>query len=224
MTRCDRFEREGLLRLEQGLPLDDHFETCPDCRKARATYERLRQEIAAAGSHREPPAHWQARVWAAIEEGRRRRRRSWWPWLLVPVAAALISVVVFLPQSPPGLEARALEVEVQRGGAVVLRGEGAQPGDRLLLRAHTGALPNAELRVYRQDTELVLRCSTEPPCVRQGDELRASLVLDSVGAYQPLLLLSSQPLPEPISGLDRDAGAALAAGARVHLGDELEVR
>src|SRR5687768_6688898 len=41
-TRCDRFEAEALLLLEQGQPLDEHFSSCSDCLEARAAYDRLR--------------------------------------------------------------------------------------------------------------------------------------------------------------------------------------
>lgn len=34
-STCQRFEQEGLLRVERGLPLDAHFDTCPACRAAR---------------------------------------------------------------------------------------------------------------------------------------------------------------------------------------------
>lgn len=225
MKLCDRFEREGLLRLEQGLPLDEHFETCPDCRAARAAYDRLRNEIALAGSRREPPAHWQARVWAAVERRSKRSSLSW-RWLLAPGVAAAVAAVLLLVvgRAPEGPTFATLQVETETGGGAVRRGDEVHPGDRLILRATTGGARHAELRVYLHDTELVLRCSTEPPCIRHEDALEATLVLDALGSYQSLLLVSDRPLPEPSSGLDGDAGAALAAGAQVRLGEEVPVR
>ncbi|HEX5718722.1 MAG TPA: hypothetical protein VF179_21355, partial [Thermoanaerobaculia bacterium] len=82
----------------------------------------------------------------------------------------------------------------------------------------------SELRVYRNDTELILRCSTEPPCSRRRGELTASVVLDGVGRYQPLLIFSEEPLPDIASNLDTDTDAALAAGAEIEMGSEVVVR
>jgi hypothetical protein len=226
MRTCDRFEREGLLLVERGEPLGEHFQACPDCRAALAAYERLRFDLAAAGARYEAPAHWQARVRAALAS-RRQRRRWRWSTLLIPagvagaVAAATLLVVIHEPRSE---SIAALEVEIVAGGEVTRRGAAAHPGDRLHLRARTAGGEHAELRVYRHDAELVLRCSTEPPCVRDGDLLQATLRLESLGTYQTLLLVSERPLPPPLAGLDRDVGAALEAGARAHLGDEVQVR
>jgi hypothetical protein len=222
---CDRFESEGLLRLEQGLPLGDHFETCPDCLAARAAYDRLCNEIAAAGEQHEPPAHWQSRVWATVEARRKKPFRSW-RWLWVPAGAAAAAVLILLvtlcgPEEPA---LAALRVEIEAGPGAVRRGGETHPGDRLVLRATTGAARYSELRVYRHDTALVLRCSTAPPCLRKDNELRATLLLDAPGSYQSLLLLSAKPLPEPSSDLDRDSGAALAAGAEALLGREIRVQ
>lgn len=224
MTHCDRFENEGLLRLEQGLPLGDHFDTCPDCLAARAAYDRLREEIAAAGTQYEPPPFWQSRVLAAVEARRERPLRPW-RWLWVPAAlAAAVLIVLVIGRRPQGPALATLQVEIEAGSGAVRRGDEPHPGDRLVLRATPGAARYSELRVYRHDTALVLRCSSEAPCVRRGDELRATLLLDAPGSYQSLLLLSEKPLPEPFSDLDRDSGAALAAGAEIRLGREIRVQ
>lgn len=224
MTRCERFESEGLLRLEQGLPLDDHFETCPDCLATRATYDRLRQAIASAGVRYEPKAHWQGRVRAAVAARRERPSRPW-RWLLVPAGlAAAVLILLVIGRRPEGPALATLQVGIEAGPGAVRRGDEAHLGDRLVLQATTGPARYSELRVYRHDTALVLHCSSEPPCARQGEELRATLVLESLGSYQSLLLLSDRPLPEPSSDLDRDTGAALAAGAEVRLGPEIRVQ
>jgi len=223
--RCERFESEGLLRLEQGLPLDDHFETCPDCLAARAAYDRLRKAIASAGARYQPPAHWQGRVRAAVAARRERSLRPW-RWLLVPagLAATVVLILLVTGRRPEGPALATLQVGIEAGPGAVRRGDETHPGDRLVLQATTGPARYSELRVYLHETALVLRCSSEPPCVRQGEELRATLVLEALGSYQSLLLLSGRPLPEPSSDLDRDADAALAAGAEVRLGPEIRVQ
>lgn len=225
MTSCDRFETEGLQRLEQGLPLDHHFATCPDCLAARAVYDRLGAAITRAGETYEPPPFWQSRVRAAIAERRARRHRPWWTWLLVP-AGVMAPLVAFVLMRPPEIPRPvALMIEIEPGPDTVRRGEEAHPGDRLVLRADPVLEPNVELRVYRNDEILVLSCSTEPPCARTGHEIRASVVLEARGTYQTVLFRSGQPIPPPAAArLDRDAGAAFAAGARVELGPKIEVR
>jgi hypothetical protein len=156
------------------------------------------------------------------QEGRQRGRGRLLWWVPALVAAGIVATVAlrFGPLAPPA----GLQVAVEPGPGV-RRGAEAQPGDRLLLEARSGGGAQAELRVYRDDHELVLRCSTQPPCRRRGDTLRATLTLPAVGTYQPLLLLSDQPLPAPTAGgLDADAGVALEAGARVELGEAVRVR
>lgn len=229
MSACRRFEEEGLARIEQGLPLDDHFATCPDCLAEREVYDRLRGAIASAGDGIEPPPGWQAGVWAAIEERKsaRRRLRGW--WFLVPAAAAAILLValaaVLLLRTPAPPSARlALAVELEAGSGPVRRGTEAHPGDRLHLRASTGEAVHAELRVYRNDRALVLRCSTEPPCRRRQGTLEATFLLPSIGSYQPLLVTSGQTLPEAGAGLDADVATAIETGAQATMGTEIEVR
>ena len=208
MTGCDRFEKEGLLLLEQGQPLDEHFSTCPGCLAARAAYERLGEQLSRIGEEDEPAPDWQARVWERIEQRQKRRWSFWW---LAPLAAA--AMAAFFLVWLPGRSAPGLEIEIERG-ASVRRGTEAQPGDVLRLSATTGGARHAELRVYRNDTELVLRCP-ESPC---------SVVLDGIGRYQPLLLFSERPIPPSTSDLESDTAAALDAGAEIEMGPEIAVR
>ena len=113
MTKCDRFENEALLLLEQGQPLDEHFSTCPDCLAARAAYDRLRNGLSHLGEEGEPAPGWQARVWDRIAAtvggddppvvrdvsrlqrpaggaGAIRRSRRVWPWAAGLAAAGLV--------------------------------------------------------------------------------------------------------------------------------------
>lgn len=222
MSGCERFGEEQLLQIEQGAPLDPHFASCPDCLAARARYDALKQDLAALRDQFAPPAHWQQ---AVLEQARPRvvRRR----WLDAPTLAAAASVSIalaalLLPRHPAA--APSLEVRTQAAPQRTLRGAAAQAGDRLLLQASVAGSPQAELRVYRDDTVLVLRCSSAPPCRRDRDGLRAELVLAAPGNYQPLLLLSARALPDAQGSLDSDTAAAFAAGARAILGSEVLVR
>ncbi|HKH45312.1 MAG TPA: hypothetical protein VKM72_11655 [Thermoanaerobaculia bacterium] len=219
VTRCERFETEGLILLERGERLDGHFATCPDCREARAAYELLREQIAEAGADDEPPADWQARVRERIEQ---RRRRPLWGWVLAPLGAAALAAALFfaVPRIPT---APSLTQEIAPGAAVH-RSASAAPGDRLVLRAETAGAPHGELRVYRNGRDLLLRCPGDSSCRREGSELRVTWTLPSAGTYQAVLVLDDEPLLAPAKSLDADAGAAFAQGAQVLLGDEISVR
>ena len=210
-AHCERFENEALLLLEQGQPLDEHFSTCPDCLEARAAYERLREQLSQLGEEDEPAPDWQARVWERIEQ---RKKRRWWTTWIAPVAVAAAAMAAFFLIWLPGQTPAGLQIEIE-AGTTVRRGVEAHPGDTLRLTATTGGARHSELRVYRNDTELIQRCPAEDPC---------SVILDGVGRYQPLLLLSENPLPDPTSDLEKDTGAALDSGAEVEPGPEVVVR
>jgi hypothetical protein len=219
MSRCERFEHEAVLALEEGRPLDEHFSSCPDCLEAMEAYERLRGQLSSLSETDEPPPDWQARVWERIEH--RKRRRPLWPWWVAPMGVAALAALFLIwtpAQQPPGLR-----IAVEAGGTV-RRGAEAHPGDLLRLAGSAGGARYSELRVYRNDLDLILRCSTEAPCSTRRGELRAAVVLDGIGRYQPLLLYSDQPLPRSASDLESDTSAALASGAEIELGPEVVVR
>lgn len=65
---CDRFEREGILRIERGLALDAHFEVCPQCEVARGKYESLLATLPLAEPDVNPAPGWQQRVLRAAAE------------------------------------------------------------------------------------------------------------------------------------------------------------
>lgn len=59
---CDRFEREGILRLERGLNLDAHFDQCATCEVARHKYETLLEALPSAEPDVAPKPGWQSKV------------------------------------------------------------------------------------------------------------------------------------------------------------------
>jgi hypothetical protein len=221
---CDRFEREGLLRLEQGLPLDPHFDTCADCRAARAEYERLHAGIHDLGRAHTGRADWQARVWAGVAGAgeRRARRRRRWLWIMAPLAAAAL-LALLLRGRGPGPAEPALAYALRRPGqSGAMRGEHARPGDVVDVNIRTTGAAHAELRIYRDDQALIVRCTDQPPCVRRGAGITATIRLDERGRYQIVLLYGKQPLAAPGAHLDDDLARARAAGAGVEL-RELDV-
>lgn len=250
---CDRFEREGLLQLERGEVLDEHFETCPECQASRRAYEALGRRLASSLDEvemadepdlepLEPPGDWQARVFAGIarrEAAGRSRRRRFWAWVAVPALAALLLVSTYLwwpigdDSGPPVVVASTELSTTILHGEAVRRGLEAQPGDRLRLEVVDQGVQ--ELRIYFNDRRVMARCGSPgraarallAECVRLGDRLQLDVELPSRGRYQGVALLADDPAAfgEPTGeGLDRDAGAAIESGAEVRLGDRVDVR
>lgn len=223
---CDRFEREGLLRLEQDLSLDPHFDTCADCLATRAEYEQLQASIRDLDRAHTGRADWQARVWAGVARtAQRRSRRRWWLWIAAPLAAAAAALLALSLRGSghgPG-DGPALAFAVRRPGqAEAMRSEHARPGDVLDVNIRTGGAAHVELRIYREDQALIVRCTDRPPCARDGDEVTATIPLDERGRYQIVFLYGEQPLPAPGARFDEDLARARAAGATVEL-RELDV-
>jgi hypothetical protein len=141
------------------------------------------------------------------------------------VLAAAIAGVGIRAWVPRTTESPTIRIEVSRTSDRALRGADARPGDTIRLEARTGGAAFAELRLYLNDFDLVLRCSEEAPCERRGGRLEATFAIRSVGRYQGLLLASTAPIPPPSGeGLDADAGRARSAGASVGLPEEVLVR
>lgn len=247
MTRCNRFEEEALLRLERGLPLSEHFSTCPDCLQSRREYDRLKQAISESGDRATPPQGWEDRVRAVIEESgptpaplsEEPAAHSFPSWALWLAAAAALLLILGPLTGPAAISLNQQIVP----GRDVYRGKGsgvserlqdtALPNDRLRLEATAGGRDYAEIRIYRND-RLVERCtltSREAPLSRDGlcggggGRIEAAVNL-AIGSYQALLLVSDRPLPASVSGssLDSDAAMAQQAGAIVKMGKEIEVR
>jgi hypothetical protein len=224
MSSCDRFEREGLLALEKGLPLDSHFSTCPDCIQARADFDRLKQELSRQTKD-EPDQGWKSRVRAEIADSRERGPRPMWGWMMTAAAAVLLLFIarpLWMIWDTP--EVSGLQLTLKRGEGVVRRGGSAQPGDILLIEANKPSTRYFELRLYFNERQQVLRCSNQPPCVLDGSILTAQFRLDVRGRYQTMLLLSDQPLPLTSDSLDKDAGSVREAGGQVIIAQEIEVR
>jgi hypothetical protein len=216
--RCNRFEQEGLLRKERGLPMDEHYATCPDCLAAMKDFQRIQTALASTEALPEPKAGWETRVLGMVDALPIPTTHTRWSWRWLPAfaaaAAAAVLAIVFVARGPAPVAPLGLELGRQKG-EVVQRGEGYQPGDTLTIRASTGGARYAEVRVYLNGGELLLRCSAEQPCVREGDWLRAEVKLPAVGRYQVLLLASDRELPAGHATLDQDGSEALSAGAQV---------
>jgi len=228
MSTCQRFEQEGLLQLQQGVPLDPHFSTCAECVQARSFYEQLQGEIAGLGPLT-APSGWQRDVWTRIASStptRQPRRR----WLYVAAAALAATVVAFM-MLPSGLQRPAeptLHVEARDpdGGArrgIVTPGATLVVGSRLAVRATIGRAPYAELRLYRNDDQLMLQVFP-PNQSESSSEFGATVLLDAVGRYRAVLFVSNHPIPSSSGAPDADYAAADKAGARAIISSDVSVR
>lgn len=227
---CNRFEEEDLLLQEQGLPLDEHFATCASCSATQAEYAWLRAGLSALDRESTGRSDWQARIWAGVtrRQSRRRWQKLWWAAAPLAVAAAALLVVGHLgvassdapaPRGAGGdvLPSLAYTIHPTSQNTGPMRGDHAKPGDTLAIEIDTGSAAYAELRVYRDDSDLIVRCDDEPPCNRRGRVITASVVLDARGHYQIAFLHGERPLPAPAPALDRDLAEARAGGATVDL-------
>jgi hypothetical protein len=222
---CDRFERERLLEIAEGRPAGDHFADCPDCREAARRHQVLAELLGHSDGRRQPPLGWEQATLAFIhdaERARRRRRRALQAvGAAVALAAAVVLAFALRPRPAPPSPELALAVEVTRGSEP-MRGDMARLGDRLAVSVRAGAAARLEVRVYRDDRELVARCTTEPPCRRTATGVAAEVVLGNPGRYQ-VLVVDGRPPPDPPGGLDRDASQAAQAGGAVLISAPIEV-
>jgi hypothetical protein len=147
---------------------------------------------------------------------------------LYPLAAAAIALLAFRAtrpaDEPPTLVLDIIASEPMRGEAPSDAGLAAR-GDRLRLRAHFAKA--GELRVYRDERELVLRCPGEAACVEgpegAGRAVRGEVTLRAPGQYRALLMTGAS-VPVPTGHFDADWRAAEASGATIVTAPPLTVR
>jgi TonB family protein len=110
---CNRFEREGILRIERGLPLDSHFDTCAACEVARHKYDTLLAALPTSQPDASPPPGWQSRILrAAAESDAARPAFSTTGWGR-PFAWAAVAAVGAVAAATFGLDPGPMQFEVQ---------------------------------------------------------------------------------------------------------------
>jgi len=71
---CNRFEREGILRIERGLSLDANFDHCPACENAAKKYETLLARVPSPPPGASPAPRWSHATTHSADGGRDTRR------------------------------------------------------------------------------------------------------------------------------------------------------
>jgi hypothetical protein len=201
------------------LPLPSAFDEAGGQAEGEDPLERALGELPSLA----PPEGWRAEVFEAIDREERASARRRMLYSIMPFAAAAIALLSWrrLSPAPQGAPVIGLEIvpgEVARGGAVAL-------GDTLRARAQlTGA---GELRVYRDEGEIVLRCPGDAGC-REGREggqrsLLGELRLAAPGRYD-VVVVSGEGVPASAGRFADDLRAAQGSGAQITKEPPLNVR
>jgi hypothetical protein len=216
-----------------------HLATCPACARLHAEIGQLRGHLGHMTTP-PPPPDWQRAVWGQIAAKKQGSLRVRWqkllPALSIPVVAAALTAIIVAalrPHAPPvasqviPVESMLLAFEFEpspdrprtRGGEVAV-------GDTVVFHA-TALKPlpaNSELRVYRDDAGIVLRCGNQPPCELRGANLRARFAIPAIGRYRAMIVASAAALPAPTGFLDDDLAAiSQIAGATWRWGDTIDI-
>jgi hypothetical protein len=173
---------------------------------------RVEAALARLGAEHEPPAGWEGKVLAQIEQGRWWRRLLRWK-IAIPMAAtatAAIVIVLLIPRD----RALDLALDVRKSGKVLRGGAGgADVGDGMRAIA-TGGDGHRAVWVYHDD-RLVAACPGRSACISTEDETVAELELKLAGHYLVVALTSRSPIAAPGGAYDSDVAAAQRAGAKL---------
>jgi hypothetical protein len=210
-TGCDQYRRLGLLAEERGAGADRHRDQCADCGALAAEIDGIKRLLAGAPAADQGP-EWQRAVWRRIEASRPRGLRG---WMVVPaVALAALVLVFWLRREPPLLtpEGPLLAMRFEAGAdRPRVRGGEATVGSEAVFELRVGRAASAELRVYRDDAGLLLRCSDRPPCRREGTKLTARWRVPAVGSYRVLGISGDAAVEAPSGVYDSDLARLMGA-------------
>ena len=219
---CDRLQRERLLAIADGAAPDEHELTCPDCIEARRKYDAVGVLVAGARADRELPAAWFDATLTMIDVRTRHRRRRWLVASAGLAAAAAVALLLWPRHQANPVVAPVLAIRVDRGGAP-LRGSSPHPGDLLVVHGRAVGQRHLELRVYRADHEVVMRCAEDLPCRPSGDAIEATVPLAQVGRYRAVLLSSDRTMPAAGATLDQAAAQVNDDGGVATLSEPIDV-
>jgi len=220
---CTRYEREGRLLVEQGLP-DLHRDGCVACQRAHLAYEVMVGVAPRLGASTPDDRAWRADVWRAIARAERassgRRVVHWSRIGMGAAAVAALLLVWWVRREPPPGDRMASDrprIEIVTG-STAMRSTSARVGDRL----RVSVADHQAVWIYRGE-RLIVRCPTPSAvaCRRDAHGALAELDLVEAGDYQIVIVAAAAPAPE--GALDRDLARVVGADGRYRL-TELAVR
>jgi hypothetical protein len=188
----------------------------PLSRERAAAYEALTELVRERGRFAPPPSA-RDELRAALDReqelaGRRRARARWFAIAATGVAAAAV-LVLWLGRGRTTDDAfMVIRIEGADGSrSVQLRGDiSAAVGERLVVDARHPELK--ELRVYREDRDLVARCPGDRGCAGGGPHWKLTMRFAEAGTYRAIRI-DKAVVPSTGYGDDmvalRKAGAAL---------------
>lgn len=187
-----------------------------------APLDRIEAALAQLGAEHVPPVGWEARVLAAVRP--EPPRRPWWriavPALTLATAAG---IAVFVRSRPRPFAFNVVAVtpahargvprgpERMRGGAVEERAV-----DDVAHVAVSGGPGRRAIRVYRDETELVIACPENPACGVSRDGITVDVTLGKIGTYAIVAVTSEEALPAMPGTYNADTAAAIQAKAMLY--------
>ncbi len=242
MSQCTRFETEGLLSLEKGHRLDEHFNSCKACAKEKDKYQALKSMISSAGAGSKPDPNWQAEVLSSIKNAKSSKTRNsvYLKYAMIAASFIMVSVIAFIftQNMTPSSESPLLVTVV--AGEKVYRGNTATIGDSLAITFSMSNSKFNQLAVYR-DGRPFFSCSNQH-CTFDtkkyskkdailldtekidNNSIKVVTTLAAIGDYQTILIKSDQPIEFNASSFDQDALKARELGTKVIVGTSIHVR
>lgn len=196
---------------EEGSPLP------PLSRERVAAYEAL-TEMVRSRARIAPPPSARDELRAALDRdelaARRQARRRWATYAASAVVAAAVVLIVLWRRPAPDefmvVRIEGAEVRGTSRGSAAGDHYSASVGERLVVDARHPELK--ELRVYRDDHDLVARCPGDPGCAGGGPHWKLTMRFDTAGTYRAIrvdkVVIPSTDYETDIVAL-RKAGAGL---------------
>ncbi len=185
-----------------------------------ASYERLTRLLRERELIR-APASARRELILALDAAASDQRRRVWPWLAASAlaAAAALAIWLLVPEGTADVfvvEVRAPDGRFRAASAI----DSPAIGDRLIVDVWHADL--GEVRIYRDDRDLIARCPGHPGCAGDGTRWTLTLRLDAPGIYRAIRI--NGPVATPTGSFDGDIAALKGVGAILTIGGVIEVR
>ena len=201
MNECKRFEEEGLLIVEQGGVLNEHFNNCEICLAEKAKYEKLKQILKLYNSDKRPLTGWED---AVLKSRIHTRQQIRLPRYIPALASGIILFAIgfYFSTIHDVTDIKgSLKVELV-AGEEKYRGTKANIGDKLIVKA-TSRQFYFDIVIYR-DGRFVTHCNGSVDCIQSEKEATFQYSFNAIGVFQVILLESQKPLVIDFSSLDSD--------------------